>query len=238
MIGVRPILVSIVALALAGLGLACGDPSTAADPGVARDPSNDPPAGGFPLPTTPGASIPRFAWLDVVTVTTGESLDHDGYVATVAGVSAPVPTVGTRSFDVDKGEVTVNLSGVASNCRVDDGAERQVSVSSGPYTNPITFHLTCAEDPGEPAGGRIALDVGGAVWYHAYTVTLDGSRTLTIDRSGTFEFTDVPDGDHVLGIPDFVFGGPIACDLERQGAGPIAVAGGETARVPLSFECY
>lgn len=237
MIGLRPFL--IVPLALAGLDLACGDPFANPDSAVVGNPSYrpPPPPGGFPLPTTPGASIPRFAWLDVVTVTTGASLDHDGYIAMVAGVSAPVPTVGARSFDVDKGDVTVRLSDVAGNCQVDDGAERQVTVSDGDH-GPIIFHLTCVEDPGEVTGGRIALDVGGAVWYHAYTVTLDGTRALTIDRSGTFEFTGIPDGDHVLSIPDFVFGGPIVCDLERQGAGPITVARGETARVSLSFDCY
>lgn len=79
----------------------------------------------------------------VITRTTGESRDTDGYVL---ALSAEQRSVGieaeTRIERVEAGTRMVTLFGVASNCTVADGTTREITVAVGAETS-VTFEVTC-----------------------------------------------------------------------------------------------
>jgi hypothetical protein len=67
----------------------------------------------------PGLPLPGLGAIVVSTVTSGSSLDPDGYTVTVDnGSSQHIATIGVVTFTgLSMGDHTVTLSGVAANCR-------------------------------------------------------------------------------------------------------------------------
>jgi hypothetical protein len=85
--------------------------------------------------------------LKVSTVTTGSSLDPDGYTITVFHNrflrSSSVATNGSVSFTMfGTGSATVSISGVAGNCTVSGSTSRSVSIVAG-IENSVTFNISC-----------------------------------------------------------------------------------------------
>ncbi len=134
------------------------------------------PAGG-PLATTFGvACVPATGTIATTTVTTGGSIDPDGYVARVdGGAGKEVPPNGTVTrAGLVPGPHTVQLDNVAENCQV-QGENPQTAAVSGNATTPVTFQVTCAATTGVlslsvtglPGGVSAAVAVTGPNDYHA-----------------------------------------------------------------------
>jgi hypothetical protein len=81
----------------------------------------------------------------VSVTSSGTPPDPDGFTVTLDGNGAkPVTSGGSATFqNVSAGGHMVALSGVASNCSVADGAQRNITVSAGATTE-VGFSVTCA----------------------------------------------------------------------------------------------
>jgi len=84
----------------------------------------------------------------VSTTTTGADLDPDGYLLAVDGMEAPGIGVNAELVltSFDPGVHAVTLSGVASNCAVQGGATRSVTVAAR-ETAHADLQVVCAAIP-------------------------------------------------------------------------------------------
>jgi len=120
--------------------------------------------------------------VQVTTMTTGSSLDPDGYSVTV-GVQAPVAIIvnGVQTvMNVPVGMRSVTLSGVASNCTVAGENPRMVNVTDG-GTAMTTFEVACFT----PISNKIVFDTDRDGEKDIYVMNPDGSaQTPLTDDPG------------------------------------------------------
>ena len=142
----------------------------------------------------------------VTTVTTGQSLDPDGYSVSVDG-EAP-QAIGVNATisipDVPTGQHSVALNGVAANCSVTDGSTRTVTVVAN-STAFVNFNVACAAVTEYPDVSG-TYNVRGA-FADVPGTTFSGTMTLSVPDpasgalTGTAEFT-VSTGQTVTGLSD------------------------------------
>jgi Tol biopolymer transport system component len=139
---------------------------------------------------------PTTGTLTITTITTGSSLDPDGYTASVDGGSEQF--IGANATltisDLAAGSHTVALTGLANNCAVVGTNSRDLTLAAGGNIT-IAFLVDCA-----------ALDSKIAFWTHRdgngeiYLMNSDGSHLVNltnsdqIDESGP---TWSPDGSKI-----------------------------------------
>ena len=90
----------------------------------------------------------NFGTYTVITRTTGDNLDPDGYQLTIVGVSFnfsdPIGVNATRRLSVGaSGLNTVTLGGIAANCTVDGPNPLTVDLSVDDDTATTLFEITC-----------------------------------------------------------------------------------------------
>jgi hypothetical protein len=170
--------------------------------------------------------------LAVTTSTSGSSLDPDGYsVAVDGGPAQAIGINGTFTFtSLSAGNHSVALSGVASNCTVSGSNPRTVSVPSG-GTGSTTFSVTCSALVGN-------LDVttstsGSSLDPDGYSVAVDGGAGQAIGINGTVSFTNLPAGNHSVGLSG------VAGNCTVSGSNPrtISVPSGGTASTTFTVSC-
>ncbi len=172
------------------------------------------------------------AVIQVTTKTTGAVPDPDGYTLLVDGHDAAQvgPTATTTLRAIGAGRHTVQLSGVASHCRVIGENLRQVTVGAGD-TAAVSFAISC----GTPSGGirvRVVVITGASQPPGDYTVVLDSSAPRPVGSDGSISFTAVVDGTHTIALDG------IAPFCGVQGANPVAVTvAGQVADVTMDVLC-
>jgi WD40-like Beta Propeller Repeat len=134
--------------------------------------------------------------IEVSTATTGESLDPDGYLATLDGAPGrPVGSNDTITFTgVTAGDHRVTLTGVAPNCAV--GGENPRTVTVGADAAGTRFEITC----GLPTGTIIVLTTtaGPRPDLDGYAASLDGGGGQAIGSNATLALAALPLGDHTV----------------------------------------
>ena len=181
-----------------------------------------------------GAAAPSTGDLSVTATTTGESLDSDGYTATVDGTtSQPLATNDGRvTFTgLSAGSHTVVLSGVATNCTVTGGNSQPVSVTAG-ETASAAFSVRCAALTGDL---RVtATTTGGTHDSDGYTVTVDGSTGQHLPTNGgSVTFTGLSAGEHTVALS----GVAAHCTVTDGASRPISVPAGGTASTAFAVTC-
>jgi dipeptidyl aminopeptidase/acylaminoacyl peptidase len=130
--------------------------------------------------------------LQVLTITTGDTLDADGYTVTVDGVTSQnMGQYETLTFsDLAAGSHSVELGDVAVNCGVNVSNPRTVSVGAG-LTTLAVYPVCCRAALFE----RIAFDRSGAI----YVMDADGSNpvNLTDHAAGAWYPVVSPDGTRI-----------------------------------------
>lgn len=127
----------------------------------------------------------------VTTVTSGSSVDPNGYSVSVSGGSTRAIGVNETSTigGVPIGSRVVTLSGVASNCTVAGGNTRNVNVTYGATTT-ASFTVTCVTQ------GTIAVTVTSPVSdFNGYTVAGSSVPAMRITPKDTLYFAGAPGTD-------------------------------------------
>jgi Bacterial Ig domain len=170
--------------------------------------------------------------LRVITVTTGDNPDPDGYRFSLdRGENQPIPANATATIpNLAAGAHRVQLSGLSDNCRIQGSNARTVSVPSGGSAD-VTFNVVCAR-----AVGSIRVTVattGSPADPNGYQVTLDGGAGQHVDADGTLRVDDVPVGSHAVGLGDVAANCSVSGGPSRQ----VAVTTGRTSDVRFAVTC-
>ena len=167
--------------------------------------------------------------LQVAAATTGSPPDPDGYTASVDGGSpAALGTNGSVTLSgLEPRKHTVQLGGLAANCRAQGQNPRDVTVPAG-ETVVTTFDVACT-----PITGTLQITVGGlpAGTDAAVTVTGPGGFAASVTASATL--ASLAPGDYTVAAADVSQGGTTytASPASRT----LAVTANATARVTIAY---
>jgi PKD repeat protein len=194
------------------------------------------PAGSTPVDyaITCAAPPPNAGTLQVITVTTGDSPDPDGYnFALDGGANQPIAGNATASIiNLAPGSHRVQLSGLADNCRIQGGgASRSVNVAAGGTTD-VTFRVSCSR----PSGNiRVTVSTtGNPADPDGYLVQLDNvgpGRRIAADGNTRFEGVAV--GSHTVSLSD----NAPNCTITEGPSRTVAVTTEGTANVSFRVTC-
>jgi hypothetical protein len=169
--------------------------------------------------------------LTVTTATSGVELDSDGYSLTVDGT--PPQAIGlnaTATVDqLSEGAHTATLSGLAANCTA-AGNPRSFTIQAG-VTTSVDFAVTCA-----PSRGTIQVTTttsGPGSDPDGFTLLLDGTDEGIVAVSGSASLSEIPSGDHMVGLAGLAANCQVAGDNPRS----VTVAAGQTTAAPFSVTC-
>jgi hypothetical protein len=170
--------------------------------------------------------------LTVTAVTTGEDPDPDGYTATLDNSTsqALAPSGNTTFASIQAGTHTVELSGVASNCRVNGDNPQTASVPEG-GTASVTFSVLC-----DLTTGSIEVTVeesGTDLDPDGYEVLLDGAISKQVASRDTAVYTGVNPGDHSLQLSGLADN----CTVVGSNPTTITVTAGQVSRHRFAIEC-
>jgi hypothetical protein len=182
---------------------------------------------------------PTVGSIHVTTTTDGEDQDPDGYAVKLdGGAGQPIDLDGQLLLsNVSLGSHTVELTGVAGNCTVDD-ASKDVTVSAG-ATAEVGFSITCTAIPPSASKSTLSVstdNIAAGTGSSTVTVTVkdaDGNplsgvlvtpastdpadvftpATATTDQNGvaTFSFSSTVAGDKTISA---TAGGVLLTDTE------------------------
>ena len=151
----------------------------------------------------------------VTTVTTGDSLDPDGYDVQLDDTGqGPIGLDDSLALGgVTPGDHQVTLSGVAANCSVAGDNPRTVSVTAGGEDS-ASFAVSCVRPVGHV---RVAVTSSGTPPDpDGYTVSLDDAAPgIPIGISDTVDLPDVPVGSHQVAL------GGLASNCSLQSPNPV-----------------
>jgi hypothetical protein len=165
----------------------------------------------------------------VVTNTSGVNPD-DGYQFVIDGGSPQtiLANADQTVADVPAGSHTVVLSGVASNCSVDD-ASKSATVTSG-ATATVAFNITCGTTTGSI---RVVTTTTGENPDDGYQFAIDGGSPQAIVANGDQTVAGVAAGSHTVvlsGVAD-------NCKVAGSGSKDVSVTAGATSDVNFSITC-
>ena len=174
-------------------------------------------------------TTPTTGSLAITTSTSGPEPDADGYAVTIDdGPETAIAASGTlQRDDVEPGNHTVQLTGMAANCTVAGENPRGVSVPAG-ETVTVTFQLTCSATTGSL---QITSATSGALPdADGYTMTMDGADRGTLVASGAVTLNGLPPGTHSVGLSG------VAGNCQVQGDNPRSITIVAGASVTVAFE--
>jgi TolB protein len=133
--------------------------------------------------------------LAVHTLTTGDGRDPDGYVAIIDGqLSRQLAPNGDQTISgLAPGEHRVVLTDVITNCRLDGGAARTVSMQAG-QTADLLVSVACVAR----SLHLTATTTGRAPDPDGYAVVVDSGVPQPIGVVGSLEVGGLVDGEHVV----------------------------------------
>ena len=175
---------------------------------------------------------PTAGSLEITTATTGPEPDTDGYVITVDDGSQTV--IGANAtfqlHNVEPGDHSVQLAGVAENCAVAGENPRSIQVEAG-KTASLDFVVTCT------GSGAIRVSVttsGSPADPDGYVARLDGADPgLPIESNGTVTFTGVAAGSHTVTLAEVATECAVTGGLTQS----VTVTIGETSELGFAVTC-
>ena len=177
------------------------------------------------------SNAPEPGVLDITTITTGPQADPDGYALSLDGVSQGAIGLNatTRIENIEPGDHTLQLTGLASNCTVSGDNPRTVTLSSGGIA-PVSFQVNCSAT----AGGIMVVTIttGTAPDPDGYIVTLGGKNKVRIGVNDSTTFGGLASGAYDVGLVDVA----PECRVQTDNPRPVTVTSG-TSRVPFRISC-
>jgi hypothetical protein len=168
--------------------------------------------------------------IELTTATMGESLDPDGYLATLdAAPGRPIDSNGTLTFAaVAAGNHTVRLTSLAPNCTAGDNP-RKVAVAGN--TVAVRFDIICGPPTGSilisTATGGIRADLDG------YAASVDGGPLQAMGPNDSLSVSALPVGDHTVGLSGIASN----CGVVGENPRTVAVMNGGVAPAAFQVSC-
>lgn len=187
------------------------------------------PADGHAEVTFTVTCEPATGTIATTAVTTGVSVDADGYVARVnGGAGKTIPANGTVTrAGLAPGAHTVQLDNVAGNCQVQGDNPRAVVVT-GNETTAVTFEIICAA-----TAGRLNVEVTGLPAGIPAQVTVTGPDGFNAVVVATTTLGDLAPGDYTVVASSVAVGGETyRPGSERQ---TVAVSAGAAPTVAVAY---
>ncbi len=175
---------------------------------------------------------PASATVTVRVLTTGSPLDPDGYQVVIgSGPARPIKINDTLTVaDVNTGNETVRLDGVAANCGLQSPNPQPAIVSSG--SNAIVeFKVVCAANSGML---RVTVTSSGEdIDADGYILHLAGlpDRTVTVNGSEPAQLT--PEGTHAVSLS----GLDPNCVANPANPTSVSIVKGDSATLALAVTC-
>ncbi|HUP53366.1 MAG TPA: hypothetical protein VM198_12870 [Longimicrobiales bacterium] len=170
--------------------------------------------------------------LNVTASTTGGSLDPDGYTVSVdGGPGEPLPTNGSFAFsDVETGDRSLLLTGIAANCTVTGDNPATVTVPPDGVAF-HTFDVTCVEVVGSV---EVTTSTAGAQPDpDGYTLEVQGETPVPIGISQTLTVTDVAVGDRTVELTGIASN----CTVSGENPRTVTVTDGGTVATTFAINC-
>ena len=171
--------------------------------------------------------------LRVITVTTGDNPDPDGYRFSLdRGENQPIGANATASIpNLAAGAHRMQLSGLSDNCQVQGSSSRTVNVPGGGSTD-VTFNVSCSR-----AVGSIRVTVftsGSGADPDGYQVLLDNAPPgQAVEPDGSVRFNDVPVGSHMVSLDGIAS----TCGVNDGASRTVPVTTGNVADVTFRVSC-
>ena len=168
--------------------------------------------------------------LEVTVTTTGPDPDPDGFAVTVDGAETrTLAATGSVSFEgLGVGAHTVELTGVAANCMVDDNP-RTATVVSGESVQ-VAFGVACAALTGDLE--VTVTTTGPDPDPDGYTVTVDGTEPRTLAATGSVSFEGLGVGAHTVELT----GVAANCTVDENPQS-VTVVGGQSIQAEFGVTC-
>jgi hypothetical protein len=167
----------------------------------------------------------------LTTATTGESLDPDGYLATLDGAPGrPIDSNGSITFAaVSTGNHTVRLTGVAPNCTAGENP-RTVAVAGGAVE--VRFDVVC----GPPVGSIVVSALTGGLNpdQDGYGFSVDGGDDQAIGPNGTMTVSGFPVGNHTVALSGIASN----CAVTGENPRTVTVTNGGMAQATFQVGCF
>ena len=173
--------------------------------------------------------------LQIMTATSGTSIDPDGYSATIdAGAPMAIGVNDTVVVgDAGSGRHVVTLSGVASNCQVQGSATDTVTVADG-STADASFEVTCGSvSAGDGQIQVTTATTGSNPDPDGYAILLDGNRVGSIPSAGTATIGGIPAGSHGIGLDSLAAG----CQVSGDNPQTLTVVADSTIAAAFAVVC-
>lgn len=168
--------------------------------------------------------------IEITTATTGESVDTDGYLATLDGdPGRPIDSDGTITFTtVSSGSHTVRLTAIAANCTA--GENPRTVVVAGEAVE-VHFDVVC----GPPTGSILISTATGGIRPDAdgYEVSVDGGAAQEIGPNASLAVPGLPLGEHTVQLS----GVASNCAVGGQNPRTVTVTNGGSAPAAFQVGC-
>lgn len=176
------------------------------------------------------AVAPTTGRLEITVSTSGPDPDVDGYTIGIdGGAEVALGPTATLGDDLEAGEHTVRLSGVAENCTVEAPNPRTVTVTAGRPTS-LTFVVSCTALP--PTTGTLTittLTTGSSPDPDGYMASVNGGPTESIGINATLEVSALAVGEHSVQLSG------LAAHCAVRGTNPRSVIVLANANIPVEF---
>jgi hypothetical protein len=168
----------------------------------------------------------------IVTSTTGEDLDPEGYTLVANSEEArPIGINDTvEASDLPPGRFVFELEDLASNCGVEGSNPRTLQVRGGELTS-TTFEVVCTAREGDL---EVAVSTtGDDLDPDGYSVVVDDTRSRAVGPNGEVVFGELEAGPHEVDLE----GVASNCDVEGESPRQVEVPGGGTGSTTFEVVC-
>ncbi len=180
---------------------------------------------------------PSTATVIVTTVTTGDTIDPDGYMVAVDSDTTAIGVNDSVTFaDFAVGDagivVGVSLLDVAANCSVADSATRTASLAGGD-TARVDFAVTCVAP--SAGGGTVVVTTattGQSIDPNGYFAKI-GADSMAIGVNDTVVFTGLPDGTNTV----LLTGVATNCTLAGTASRSVTITNSDSMSVAYQVTC-
>jgi hypothetical protein len=170
---------------------------------------------------------PDPATLQVIVTTLGVDVDPDGYQVTITRHPAvDVPVNDTLTLEVEEGNYTVSLGGLAPNCAIGGVDERQVTARDGASAQ-ASFQVSCGATTGVVR--VVTNSVGDEIDQDGYQITISSpgpGNTMILPANGVHDIPGLIGGAYQVTIADI----SSSCVVAGGTIRPVTVVTGQLTR--------